>query len=391
MNRDQENDLKPERVRVAVLFTDLVGSTQWLYDVKQDVGFSALESHFRIVKEAFAVFQGCIVKYTGDGVVAVFPTLENAIRAGVATQQDLAKARSGEDPLRIPSMRIGISAGEAYRIARAEAGTDYFGRVCAEASRILDITEGHHILVSYEALQQERFGRDALIKDGIDFTEHLRVYRKGLDEVPICEVLYRPRDEAPPQIISRSRPDIAPFSYFENSVKAESIVDDFLRECSHFDFLHIRGISPGSSSPFNRFMKLMTGGVFRQKIDSVRVGVVDPNCGWLGKYYRRERKDSPEVAERRIEVCRRSLEVTKAELERFRLEGRISQWRIFLYDSAPIWRLLITERGIIATPYGGQNRTKDSIVLSMESTEDPTYHSFRRFFDNILEKSRIYE
>jgi len=391
-------DPNESRVRRAVLFTDLEGSTKWLYEMGPAVVFRALEEHFKILKTEFSNFGGETVKRNGDGIMAVFSTIEDAIRSAVQIQNELMKARTDRvRPLRIPSMRVGISAGEAYCYNVPDVGVDYFGKVCAEASRILDLTEGNHILVGAEALSQEEFGRDALISDGLKFTKVIRVFRKGLDEVPVCEVLYQPHKEnrtelktfpktdengfIQRQLISRSRPDISPFSYFESSEKAESDIDEFLLNSTTFDFLHIRGIVAGSSSPFNRFIKLVADGRFDHGIELVRIGILSPESDWLRKYYLQERSLDENVTSSRINECKTAIDIAKIKLERFSSEGLIKNWKIFLYEQDPIWRLAITRNGVIATPYGGPGRTVNSIVLFAESNNDPIYHSFKRFFD----------
>lgn len=398
MNNACQNGPVTNRVRKAVLFTDLERSTKWLYKMGPTIVFRALEIHFEILRNEFYKFGGEIVKRTGDGLLAVFSTIEDAIRGAVEGQRELIKARSdGVKPLRVPPMRVAISAGEAYCYEAPDIGLDYFGRVCAEASRILDLAEGHHILIAAAALSQEEFGRDALISDGMKFTDIIRVFRKGLDEVLVCEVLYRPNydnqkngyyqpelDEngfIERQIISRSRPDIAPFSYFERSEKAEADVDEFLLNSSNFSFLHIRGIVAGSSSPFNRFIKLIADGRFTHEVESVRIGILDPISDWLKTYYRDERELSEDVTKSRIDECKNAVQIAKTKLERFSFEGLIKRWNIFLYKQDPIWRLAITQNGVIATPYGGARRTVDNIVLFAESNEDPIFHSFQRCFN----------
>ncbi len=404
MSSTQQGAPKTQRVRKAVVFTDLEGSTGWLYQMGPSIVFRALEVHFEILASEFAKHGGEIVKRIGDGVMAVFPTLESAIRASVGAQIALLKARSdGALPLKLPPMRVGMSAGEAYVYEIEKIGLDYFGRVCAEASRIIDLAEGHHILVAANALAQEEFGRDALIADGLAFTVPVRVFRKGLDEVPVSEVLYKPGDNIPEspcrppdvdmggrirdQLISRSRPDIAPFSYFENSEKAHQDIDDFLLASSEFRFLHIRGLVAGSSSPFNRFSRLLSEGKFSRDVEEVILGMLDPECDWLVRYYQTERGLAEEITKTRISECKTALELARNKLDRFYKEGRIKRWKLFLYQQDPIWRLVVTTSGVIATPYGGPQRTVDNIVLFAESHEDPIYQSFLRLFSTLESNS----
>lgn len=190
-----------------------------------------------------------------------------------------------------------------------------------------------------------------------------------------------------PQLISRSRPDITPFSYFESSKKAEQDIDNFLLQSIDFDFLHIRGVVAGSSSPFNRFVKLLADNKFERSINCVKIGLLDPDFYWLNEYYSKIRGLSKEVTSTRIEECKSAISIAKTKLTRFSTEGKIKSWKIFLYKQVPIWRLLITSNGVIATPYGSHNRTVNNIVLLAESTSDPIYDSFKRYYNNLENES----
>jgi adenylate cyclase len=388
--------------RRAVVFTDLQGSTKWLEEEGALAVFRALEDFFSILSTVFGTHRGEIVKRTGDGVMAVFESFADAATAVVASQQKLLSDKSDKvRPFLIQPMRVGISAGDVYKISHSELGNDYFGKVCAEASRVLDLCEGHHILVAAAALAQEHIGEDELKSRGILFTKPKQVYRKGLDEVGVCELMYRPFPTGVegmpeefinengfirPQAIAKGRPDITPFDYYENSTKAEKDVDQFLLESRRFEFLIIRGIIAGSSSPFNRFMKLLSERKFGgSKIEAVRVGILDPNDKHLREYYSTSRGLSAEVVRARIEECKKSVEDAKTKLERFRMEGKIASWEVFIYKHTPIWRLAITERGVFATPYGGESRTAENLVIFTDPTEHPFYEAFRRHLANIAE------
>ena len=398
--------LNAKRDRKAVLFTDLEGSTQWLRELGPLEVFPALERHFTILGDIFSEFSGRIIKRTGDGVMAVFDTIELAIRAAVKAQQELQNVRVKKgQPLLVPPIRVGISAGEAFFISGEDINDDYFGKVCAEASRILDLAHGNHILVAAEALAQEELSVHLLKKDDILPWSVIKVFRKGLDEVPVQEILYRP-DSAylttknlyiktrtdgliEPQAISRSRPDIAPFSYFESSDKASGVIDDFLKRSKKFCFLHVRGFSAGSSSPFNRFLTLMANGELKN-VETVTIGILNPETNWLKKYYTEERTRSEEEAEIRINECKKAIDRAEQKLKQFSKENLIQQWKMFLYEYDPIWRLIITENGAVASPYGGPNRAVDNIVLFTESTEDSIYYSFLRYFNCLDDKSETY-
>src|SRR5437899_6502482 len=102
---------------LAFLFTDIAGSTR-LWEQLPHAMKDALERHDAILHEAIEASAGRVVKTTGDGLMAVFPSAAEAVAVSVAAQQALAAERWGETgPLRV---RMGLHAGEAER-----RGDDY--------------------------------------------------------------------------------------------------------------------------------------------------------------------------------------------------------------------------------------------------------------------------
>ncbi len=190
---DDANQPTYKRVRKAILFTDIEGSTHWLNDKGPSVVFQALEKHFNLLESSFARYKGEIVNRTGDGVMAVFPSIEKAIRGAVEAQQKIGVSRAdGAKPLLLPAIRMSISAGEAYLVTTPGNIQNYYGRVCAEASKILDLAYGHHILVAAEALIKEESSRHALMADGIHFTNVQQIDHKSIGKISVLEALYCP-------------------------------------------------------------------------------------------------------------------------------------------------------------------------------------------------------
>jgi hypothetical protein len=73
----------------AVLFTDLVGSTELLTHLGE-VGFDKLRrAHFTCLREAINRAGGTEVKTLGDGVLAVFGAAADAVDCAVAMQREV--------------------------------------------------------------------------------------------------------------------------------------------------------------------------------------------------------------------------------------------------------------------------------------------------------------
>jgi adenylate cyclase len=54
-------------------------------------------------------FKGRIIDTTGDGVLAEFPSIVNAVKSAVAIQSKIAKRNASVNPERRMQFRIGVS------------------------------------------------------------------------------------------------------------------------------------------------------------------------------------------------------------------------------------------------------------------------------------------
>jgi DNA-binding NarL/FixJ family response regulator/class 3 adenylate cyclase len=128
-------------VTAAVLFTDIVGSTEILGRVGADANREIHAVHFALLRDTISAHGGHEVKRLGDGVMATFPSAADALTAAITIQQgvDRQNLRSTE-PL---SIRIGVAVGDATY----EDG-DYFGDPVIEASRLCAMAEGGQIIAT---------------------------------------------------------------------------------------------------------------------------------------------------------------------------------------------------------------------------------------------------
>lgn len=125
---------------VTFLFTDIEGSTS-LWESYPLAMRSALARHDSLLKKEIESCQGVVVKSTGDGMLAVFPTAAAAVDAAVAGQLALlAQAWPETGPLRV---RMGIHSGEAH-----ERDGDYYGPDVNRAARIMSLASGSQVLLS---------------------------------------------------------------------------------------------------------------------------------------------------------------------------------------------------------------------------------------------------
>lgn len=121
----------------AVLYTDLVGSTRsWERDAASMD--HRLRAHDKLLAEQVLRHHGDRVSHTGDGVVAVFASVSDAVTTALEVQR------------RLPAIglesRMGIHVGEAY-----PRDGNWFGPMMNRGARLMAIGHGGQILLSAAA------------------------------------------------------------------------------------------------------------------------------------------------------------------------------------------------------------------------------------------------
>ncbi|HUK07315.1 MAG TPA: nickel-binding protein [Stellaceae bacterium] len=125
----------------AVMFTDIVGSTEMTARLGDAAALELVRVHDSLVRRGLAAFGGREIKHTGDGIMASYSVAIDAIRSAADIQQRFA-AFNAETSKGL-SVRIGISAGEPV-----EDHNDLFGVTVQLAYRLCSEAEANGILVS---------------------------------------------------------------------------------------------------------------------------------------------------------------------------------------------------------------------------------------------------
>lgn len=166
-----------------VLFTDMVDHTAMMQRLGDARGRDVLREHERITRATLRDHDGAEVKTMGDGFLASFDSVTQAVRCAVALQQAFAQQRAGDDAANEPiEIRIGMNAGEPI-----EEDGDLFGSTVILASRIAAAAGGGEILIP-EAVRHLVAGK------AFSFDERDPVALKGFDE-PLRLVAVRWTDE----------------------------------------------------------------------------------------------------------------------------------------------------------------------------------------------------
>ena len=132
------------------LFSDLKGSTM-LYDTIGDSpAYARVRDHFDVMKAIIAQQHGALVKTIGDAVMAVFPSVEDAVEASLAIQREFIAGQRihGGPALHV---KLGLHRGPCIAV-NANDLLDYFGSTVNIAARVQNESMGGDIVVTPEIL-----------------------------------------------------------------------------------------------------------------------------------------------------------------------------------------------------------------------------------------------
>ena len=148
------------------MFTDIVGSTNFIDAVGDDVWGPLLAWHDTTIRALLVTHRGREIHHAGDGFFVAFDTADDALAGAKAIRQTFAAQR--RDHGFAPSIRIGLHTAEAL-----QTDTGYEGGGVHSAARIGALASGGQILASRATL--EAAGRP--IEHGPWRTEELRGFR----------------------------------------------------------------------------------------------------------------------------------------------------------------------------------------------------------------------
>jgi class 3 adenylate cyclase len=179
---------------LAILFTDLKGSTELYQKLGDSQAFSFVQNHFRYLIEAVSLHRGGVVKTMGDAVMATFASGRDAVEAAVEMQRDWdafrnerfntsgrralgAELRSKNDFDQV-ALKIGVHMGPAIAINNA-GKLDYFGTMVNKAARVQAQSVGDDVVFSL-AVAEDPEVRRYLASTGLK-EEVVSVSLKGLE------------------------------------------------------------------------------------------------------------------------------------------------------------------------------------------------------------------
>ena len=132
--------------RLAIVFTDLVGFSDWALEAGDDRSLELLRAVAEAIEPPVRRHHGDVVKRLGDGMMAVFGDPDHAVAAVFEMLDRLGDVEV--DGYR-PRMRAGMHVGTPRRLA-----DDYLGVDVNVAARVAEGASGGEFLVSGDALDE---------------------------------------------------------------------------------------------------------------------------------------------------------------------------------------------------------------------------------------------
>jgi len=135
---------------VAILFTDLVGFSDWALAAGDEAALEVLRQVGDVEQKAISQNKGAIVKRLGDGAMAVFGDSGQAVSAALDAQQEISEIEvEGYQPVQ----RAGVHRGTPRKVKG-----DFLGVDVNIAARVGDSAEGGEVLIS-DPVRDELDGR----------------------------------------------------------------------------------------------------------------------------------------------------------------------------------------------------------------------------------------
>lgn len=132
----------------AIMFTDLKDSTRMTTLYGDAKALHLLHVHNALTRNSLNAHRGREIKHTGDGIMASFASVPDAVECAIAIQKAFAayNQEHAEAPL---YLRIGMSAGEPI-----EEHGDLFGKAVQLAARLCAHAEPAQILIDQVVFDQ---------------------------------------------------------------------------------------------------------------------------------------------------------------------------------------------------------------------------------------------
>ncbi len=225
------------RQLAAIMFTDIVGYTALMGEDEQKA-FDLLRKNRHIQQSLIKQFNGIWIKEIGDGVLASFPTVTDAVRCATSIQQSCTN---------IPDLklRIGIHLGEVVF-----ENNDVFGDGVNIASRLqalapiggIWVSESVHKNVSNKKGIETKFIREEFLKN---VKEKVHIYEVNIENFDREHINNSFADQKTSNINLEKSIAVLPFVNMSNDPDQEyfsdGITEEILNSLTHLKELRVAG------------------------------------------------------------------------------------------------------------------------------------------------------
>jgi TolB-like protein len=220
----------------AILSADVAGYSR-LTGMDEEGTHVRLKEHLLVlIDPMIAAHRGRIVKNTGDGLLAEFNSVVDAVRCAVDVQRGMAERNSDVPPNNRIEFRIGINVGDVI-----EDNGDIFGDGVNVAARLEALAEPAGICVSDDAYRQLRDKLDIAFDDAGE--QSLKNIERPVRVFRVVDRVAAPKQR--PTLALPDKPSIAvlPFQNLsadpEQEYFADGVVEDITMALSLFRWLFV--------------------------------------------------------------------------------------------------------------------------------------------------------
>ena len=236
------------RKLAAILAADVVGFSR-LTGADEDRTLARLRAlRSDLIDPTIAVYNGRVVKRTGDGAIVEFRSVVEAVRCAIEIQDSMIERNAGLPPERRIEFRIGIHLGDVVE----ESDGDLMGDGVNIAARLESVAQPGAICLSEDAYRQVKSRLDLAISDLGEtklknIVEPMHVYSLqfgggvGAKSAALAEAANR----AAPGLLLPDKPSIAVLAFQnlsgdpEQEYFADGIVEDIITALSRFRQLFV--------------------------------------------------------------------------------------------------------------------------------------------------------
>jgi TolB-like protein len=232
------------RKLAAILAADVVGFSR-LAGADEDRTLARLRTlRSDLIDPTIDVHNGRVVKRTGDGILAEFRSVVDAVRCAIEVQNGMVERNAGLPPERRIEFRIGVHLGDVVE----ESDGDLMGDGVNIAARLEGIAKPGAICISVDAYRQVRARLDLAVVDLGEtqlknIAEPVRVYSLEVGVPAQAKPAAPEKSPAPPPV--PDKPSIAVLAFTNMSGDAEQeyfsdgISEDIITDLSRLSNLHV--------------------------------------------------------------------------------------------------------------------------------------------------------